>query len=677
MADILELSETLANQIAAGEVIERPASVVKELVENAIDAKAHTIDVLVEAAGVQLIEVIDDGLGIPADQVKAAFLRHATSKIYDKGDLFKIMTLGFRGEALPSIASVADVTLETAVPDANQGAYVQIKGNEWLTKRSGSARQGTDVTVRDLFYNTPARLKYLKSQSTEMAKIVDIINRLAFSYPQIAFHLQHNGKKVLSTPGNGNLQQVISSVYGVNNAREMLAVEAHDADFKVQGWIAKPQVTRSNRSYMTLLINGRYVKNYALTNALLKGYGTRLMVGRFPISVLQIEMDPRLVDVNVHPQKFEVRISKEGQLAALLEQMVQAAFQTVNLIPDGYENLTETIANTANTNDESKDVGPSASINFVDQLNAASQKQVTSQFTMHESIEQAQTPLTTISEEKPPVEDMQVAPITIETKADLKRTTVQDFAHKYEGNEVTPFGPQNSTRLPGLQTALTWNGTADTSEQPTVNSGFPNLEYIGQFHGTFLFAQGLDGLYLIDQHAAQERIKYEAFHEQLAQTGLEQQKLLVPLVFEFSTAEMLQLEGEKAQLEELGLHLEPFGKNTLMLREHPGWMIAEQEEATVREMLDWVLRDGHLTLADFRERTAIMMACKRSIKANWKLNATEAQGLLDQLQQTKNPYNCPHGRPVVVHLTDRDLAKMFKRIQDSHEPWQEYDQHPF
>ncbi|MFL1696203.1 DNA mismatch repair endonuclease MutL [Weissella kandleri] len=672
MADILELSETLANQIAAGEVIERPASVVKELVENAIDAQAHTIDVLVEAAGVQSIEVIDDGLGIPANQVKAAFLRHATSKIYDKGDLFKIMTLGFRGEALPSIASVADVVLETAIPGAQQGAYVQIKGNEWLTERSGSARQGTDITVRDLFYNTPARLKYLKSQSTEMAKIVDIINRLAFSYPHIAFRLQHNGKKVLATSGNDNLQQVISSVYGVNNAREMLAVKAHDADFKVQGWIAKPQVTRSNRSYMTLLINGRYVKNYALTNALLKGYGTRLMVGRFPIAVLQIEMDPRLVDVNVHPQKFEVRISKENQLEALLEQMVQGAFQAVNLIPDGYENLNETAANATNSKDELKDEDPLASTNFINQLNATSQKQTMAHFTMHESIEQS------VPENKRPVEDMQVVvPIMVATKADLKRGTVQDFAHKYEGNEVTPFGPQNSPRLPGMQTALTLNETVDASEQPTVNSSFPNLEYIGQFHGTFLFAQGLDGLYLIDQHAAQERIKYEAFYEQLAQTGLEQQKLLVPLVFEFSTAEMLQLEGEKTQLEELGLHLEQFGKNTLMLREHPGWMIAGQEEAIVREMLDWVLRDGRLTLADFRERTAIMMACKRSIKANWKLNGTEAQGLLDQLQQTKNPYNCPHGRPVVVHLTDRDLAKMFKRIQDSHEPWQEYDQHPF
>lgn len=663
--DIIELSETLANQIAAGEVIERPASVVKELVENAIDAGATKVDILIEAAGIQLIQVIDDGQGIRADQLERAFLRHATSKIKTKQDLFQIHSLGFRGEALPSIASVADVFLETAVANAESGAMLHIRGNQILEQKGAEARKGTNITVRDLFFNTPARLKYLKSQTTELAKIVDIINRLAFSYPEISFNLVHNKKRLMQTVGNGNLQQVIGAIYGVEVARDMVTVTAADTDFKVQGWISKPELTRSNRSYISLLINGRYVRNFNLAKALVKGYGTRLMVGRFPLAVLQIELDPSLVDVNVHPQKFEVRISKENQLLTLLEKMVSEAFNQVNLIPNATEHL-----------DDASD-GPRAEINFVQQLNQISKsKQAQSGRQSLQSQKKEPHIGTGKADQKNNQTTPQpsIQPIVVEHVGDLNDSSVEDFSHKYQANlQPDPFGAISTSIITGDQTQL----PLQSDSKQSIVAGFPQLEYLSQFHGTFLFAQGADGLYLIDQHAAQERVKYEYYHATLAQTGLEQQKLLVPLVFEFTTVEMLELESQAETLGALGLHLENFGPNTLILREHPGWFPVGQEAETVQEMVDWLLRDGGLTLQQFREKTAIMMACKRSIKANWKLNAKEAQNLIDQLAETENPYNCPHGRPVVINFKETDLEKMFKRIQDSHENWIEYDQHPF
>ena len=669
MQEIIELSETLANQIAAGEVIERPASVVKELVENAIDAGAHKIDILIEAAGVQSIEVIDDGQGIPTDQLERAFLRHATSKIQTKQDLFQIHSLGFRGEALPSIASVADVFLETAVVDATSGAMIHIKGNKIIEKKGSGARRGTKITVSDLFFNTPARLKYLKSQSTELAKIVDIINRLAFSYPSIVFNLVHNQKQLMQTVGNGNLQQVISAVYGVSVARDMVTIDDHDADFKVQGWISKPELTRSNRSYISLLINGRYVHNFNLAKALIKGYGTRLMVGRFPMAVLKIDLDPRLVDVNVHPQKFEVRISKENKLLALIEKMVAEAFDNVNLIPNATENLIESSV-------KNYDVKPEK--NFVQQLNTISKnKQAQNQRVNVERLSDSKkdNELSANQDIQPPHDARRITPIIVEHRGDLNEATVEEFEQKYQQeSKANPFGLDSSTVITGEQTQLVLDHETEATSEL---AGFPKLEYLSQLHGTFLFAQGSDGLYLIDQHAAQERVKYEYYQATLAKHDLEQQKMLVPLVFEFTTVEMLELESQTETLQELGLHLENFGPNTLILREHPGWFSAGQEAETVQEMVDWLLRDGGLTLQQFREKTAIMMACKRSIKANWKLNAIEAQNLIDQLAQTKNPYNCPHGRPVVINFKETDLEKMFKRIQDSHENWVEYDNHPF
>ncbi|MEG3033660.1 MAG: DNA mismatch repair endonuclease MutL, partial [Enterococcus sp.] len=339
MGKIQELSERLANQIAAGEVVERPASVVKELVENAIDAGSTQIDILVEEAGLKKIQVTDNGEGIAEDDVKNAFKRHATSKIHSRDDLFRIRTLGFRGEALPSIASVSYVTVETAVQGTTQGSLLRLEGGKVVEDTPAPLRQGTKITVENLFYNTPARLKYVKTLQTELANIGDIVNRLALSHPNIAFRLVHDGNKMLTTAGNGDLKQTLAGIFGVQTAKKMLAIETKDLDFTVQGYISLPEVTRASRNYISTIINGRYIKNFALNKAIITGYGSKLMVGRFPIAVLEIAMDPLLVDVNVHPTKQEVRLSKEPELTKLISKAINDRLKTENLIPDAGENL--------------------------------------------------------------------------------------------------------------------------------------------------------------------------------------------------------------------------------------------------------------------------------------------------------------------------------------------------
>ena len=338
MAKIQELSDVLANQIAAGEVIERPASVVKELIENAIDAESSQIDILIEEAGLKKIQIIDNGLGIEPEEVQNAFKRHATSKIYSRDDLFRIRTLGFRGEALPSIASVSEVTLETSI-GGERGTYLSLKGGKIIEERANEARKGSKITIENLFFNTPARLKYVKSLQTELSNVTDIVNRLAISHPDIAFRLVHDGNQLLRTAGNGDLKQTLAGIYGVATAKKMREIKKEDLDFRVSGFISLPELTRASRNYISIIINGRYIKNYLLNKAIISGYRSKLMVGRYPVAAIEIDMDPLLVDVNVHPTKQEVRISKEKELMQLIESAIHESLSKEQLIPDALENL--------------------------------------------------------------------------------------------------------------------------------------------------------------------------------------------------------------------------------------------------------------------------------------------------------------------------------------------------
>ncbi|VTS86662.1 DNA mismatch repair endonuclease MutL [Streptococcus gordonii] len=339
MSKIIELPEILANQIAAGEVIERPSSVVKELVENSIDAGASQITIEIEEAGLKTIQVTDNGEGIDHEDVPLALRHHATSKIKKQADLFRIRTLGFRGEAIPSIASVSRFTIETATENGQHGTLLVAQGGEIEEHEPTSSPVGTKIKIEDLFFNTPARLKYMKSQQAELSHIVDVINRLSLAHPEVAFTLISDGREMTRTAGSGNLRQAIAGIYGLATAKKMVEISASDLDFEVSGYVSLPELTRANRNYITILINGRYIKNFLLNRAILDGYGSKLMVGRFPLAVINIQIDPYLADVNVHPTKQEVRISKERELMALISQAIAASLKEQDLIPDALENL--------------------------------------------------------------------------------------------------------------------------------------------------------------------------------------------------------------------------------------------------------------------------------------------------------------------------------------------------
>lgn len=603
MAKIHELSTILSDQIAAGEVIERPASVVKELVENAIDAHSTQIDIRIKDAGLQMIQVTDNGEGIISDELPLAFKRHSTSKIATRNDLFKVKSLGFRGEALASIAAIADVTLTSATANEPTGSCVHIKGGKILNQQSVAVRQGTTVEVKDLFFNTPARLKYLRSYQTELSKIVDIVNRLAMGHTDIAFSLINDQNLMLKTTGRHNLSQTVANIYGISIAKKMLPISGADLDFKIDGLVSLPEVTRASRNYISLLINGRYIKNFQLNKALIAGYGSKLMIGRFPIAVINIQMDPLLVDANVHPTKQEVRLSKEDALGNLLTNIIQQKLATLNLIPDALRH----------------------------------QPVVKPQITSSPDINvDTQTQQLTIDEATSAADDVALA--------------MQ--LHK---DDQLPINDAITT------TTATYHTTS--TSQPR----FPQLRYLAQVHGTYLLAEAEDGLYLLDQHAAQERIKYEFYREEIGKVSNAQQNLLVPIIIDYANNDALILHERLPLLRDIGIYLEPFGQNSFILRTHPTWFPENNVEATVHEMIDEVLQKGKLTVAEFREKTAIMISCRTSIKANHHLEPQQAQALLDDLAKTANPFNCPHGRPTLVKFSNKDLEKMFKRIQDPHD----------
>lgn len=633
MATIIELPEILANQIAAGEVIERPASVVKELVENAIDAGASQISISIEEAGLKKIEISDDGEGIASNQVGLALRRHATSKIKQQSDLFRIRTLGFRGEALPSIASVSRLRIETATQEEEHGLLLEAEAGQQTREEVISRPVGTRIVVEDLFFNTPARLKYVKSQQAELSHIVDVVNRLSLAHPEIAFTLSNEGRELTQTAGTGNLRQSISGIYGISTAKKMVEITAEDLDFQVSGYVSLPELTRANRNYISLFINGRYIKNFLLNRAILDGYGSKLMVGRFPIAVIAIQIDPYLADVNVHPTKQEVRISKEKELMALIREAISSALKEQDLIPDALENLAKSSTRTA------------------------------------PKIEQVTLPL----------KESNLYYDTVKHDFFVKSDTIADSIKEFETKKKV----DNEFDKPvNIKFAQRNERLADEQEHPTPSakefgkmaerlenegaSTFPELEYFGQMHGTYLFAQGKSGLYIIDQHAAQERVKYEEYRESIGQVNQSSQQLLVPYLFDFPTNDMITLKQRLDALRQVGVNLEEYGVNQFILREHPIWMKEEEVESAIYEMCDMLLLTNEVSIKQYRAELAIMMSCKRSIKANHSLDDTSARYLLRQLATCHNPYNCPHGRPVLVHFTTSDMEKMFRRIQENH-----------
>lgn len=640
MSKIIELPEILANQIAAGEVIERPASVVKELVENSIDAGSRQITIEIEESGLKLIQITDNGEGIAQDDVALSLRRHATSKIKNQSDLFRIRTLGFRGEAIPSIASISKFTVKTAVAGEAHGTLLVANGGEIEKVEPVSTPVGTKIKVENLFFNTPARLKYMKSIQSELAHIVDVVNRLSLAHPEVAFTLINDGREMTKTSGTGDLRQAIAGIYGLNTAKKMVEISNSDLDFEVSGYVSLPELTRANRNYITILINGRYIKNFLLNRAILDGYGSKLMVGRFPIAVIDIQIDPYLADVNVHPTKQEVRISKEKELMQLISSAISQSLKEQDLIPDALENLAK-----SSTRGQSK---PEQTTLPLKQTNLYYDKERNDFFMKPDLVEEQ--PAVLIDQVDNPVKKVDQDKSSTSVKLAQRSESFEDR----DEHESLDF--KNKTKINKLIDHL------ENEERST----FPELDYFGQMHGTYLFAQGNGGLYIIDQHAAQERVKYEYYREKIGDVDSSLQQLLVPYLFEFSASDFLNLQEKMPLLNQVGINLEAYGDNTFILREHPIWMKESEIESGVYEMCDMLLLTNEVSIKKYRAELAIMMSCKRSIKANHVLDDYSARDLLVQLAQCKNPYNCPHGRPVLVNFSKADMEKMFRRIQENH-----------
>ncbi|MBP1999686.1 DNA mismatch repair protein MutL [Paenibacillus shirakamiensis] len=722
------LDDHIANQIAAGEVVERPASVVKELVENAVDAGAKKIEVTTEEGGLQLIRVTDNGMGMEPDDCETAFYRHATSKLSSSRDLFQIRTLGFRGEALPSIASVAKVELISAHGEHNLGRTVVIEGGSLKQNEETTAPLGTDIQVRELFYNTPARLKYMKTIQTELGHISDVMYRQALAHPNIAFTLKHNGNSLLQSPGNGDLLQVIASIYGTQSAKSMIRIEAENLDYRIEGYIARPDVTRSNRSAISTIVNGRYIRSAGLQAAMLRAYHTLLPINRYPLAVLQLSMHPSLVDVNVHPAKLEVRFSKEQELYSFLEESIRGALAEQVLIPHVVKqsatrgNSTSLIQEQFHFNNggtPQENVGssilsvPIVTQDHIREDNGAKYRPEAKDKTKHDSnlshLKLTQTNESMVTNENTETNENNksnnslgsqhipsVDPAGMPAEQIPNTTTLLRTSHTAASNQgerrTEPTAEQDNQQDKGYESilrnanparppSLAAQGSAMYSNLRSIPNpvipaetlygaagqqaqlpAFPELYYVGQHHGTYLIAQNQESLFLIDQHAAHERINYEYYYEKFGNPADASQELLFPITLEFTSADAEKLKTRLNWFETAGVILEHFGGGTFRVVSHPYWFPEGDEASIVEEMADWVLSERAIDLAKLRERSSILCSCKASIKANQKLTSEEATTLLQRLSASKQPYTCPHGRPIVVSFSTYDLEKMFKRV---------------
>ena len=582
MNKIKVMDTNLSNKIAAGEVVETLMNVVKELVENSIDASSSSIKIDLIDSGTKEISVSDDGVGMNREDAVNCLKRHATSKLYSDEDLFHIDTLGFRGEALPSIASVSKMKIETAYSDV--GTTVIISGGNIEDVVSSPLRTGTKITVQDIFYNTPARLKYLKNLHTELANITFYVTKMALSYPSIKFSLTNNEKKLLSTDGSGNLLKVINSVYGLEVTKKMIKISAENGDYEVNGYISYPEVNRSSRGFITLFVNGRYIRNNSVIKTILEGYHTYLPIGRYPIVVLNIEADPSIIDVNVHPTKMDIKFSKLEELEELLLKTISDALLKLVLVP---------------------------------------------------SIKAEEKVVSNINEIS-----------TINKNLDFKEKTI--VSPKYE--EITfDFNVHEEEE--------NYETEHNHEEKQTIKKITP----VGIVKNTYIVGENDEGMHIIDQHAAQERINYERYKKKLGEDTKEITDVLVPIKLEFTSSEFLELKDKKEIINNVGIFFEEFGQNSVVIRKHPKWLNPRYITDSIRKIIEIIITENDFSKEKFNEKIAITLACKMSIKANDYISLEEADKLLETLLKCDNPYTCPHGRPTIINYSYYELEKLFKR----------------
>ncbi len=589
MSKIKMMDEQLANKIAAGEVVERCASVVKELVENSIDAGSTEIKIDLIEAGTKEIKITDNGSGMDKDDAILAFGRHATSKLFTEDDLYHINTLGFRGEALASIASVSVIELMTSTGDI--GTNVYLEGGKVIKVTAGEARQGTIITVKDLFYNTPARLKYMKSLYTELASITEFVDKLALSYPNIRFTLTNNNSILLKTDGSGNLLKTIKSIYGIDVTKGMIAVTSENDDYNVSGYISLPELHRSSRNHLITIVNGRVVRNADLNRIINDSYHSYKPDNRYPIVVLMLEVDPSLVDVNIHPTKMDIKFSKMEDLLVLIETMIKKTLKQLTLIPEVTEERQQ-----------------------IDVI-------------------------------KPHYENLglKLERISEDNEEYTKPIMVNDFF--YVNNE-----------------AVSETIESDMVKHNDPVKRLPELYPVGLVHGTYIICQNEEGMYLIDQHAAKERINYETFKYQMGSPKVESASLLFPLTIELSNSEFIIFKENMNLLLNMHFDIQEFGLNSIIVKAHPTWLPRGYEEEAIRKIIEVIIhREKDFTIEKFNENIATMLSCKLAIKANENITHEEQEQLINDLRKCDNPFNCPHGRPTIIFYSNYDLEKLFKR----------------
>ncbi|ARU62723.1 hypothetical protein CBW65_18370 [Tumebacillus avium] len=650
MGRIEVLSDLLANKIAAGEVVERPASVIKELLENAVDADSTQIIVEIEQGGLDLIKVADNGIGMEKDDALKAFERHATSKIKTDKDLFRIRTLGFRGEALPSIASVAKVEVKTRTLEANEGTLVKIDGGTLVTHDVCAAKKGTEIAVRDLFYNTPARLKYLKSIQTELGHILDYVNRMALAHPQISFRLYHNGRQVIQTPGDGKLLHAVAAIYGSDIARQMVPVEWETYDYKIEGVAGYPELNRANRNHCSFFINGRFVRSYQMMNAVQSAYHTLLPINRYPVVVLSLTLDPGLVDVNVHPNKLEVRFSEEKDVMTAVQQAVESALKGQTFIPKATAKSIDTEPK-EKSSQETMDLrvisppsepapAPTAPARYIPGANGPKYREPLPQG----GALVRETPTTSYR------------PKERERDQNLTRKQVEAALGAYK----TPPPPAPA---PVVEEPIAKEPILEETSAEEARSNVPQFQPVAQVLGMYIVAQDDTGLFLIDQHAAHEKVLFEKFSGRLATRQIHPLPLLVPLTLELTAAEAAQLEERIPALMECQIEVESFGGKSFLIRSVPDIWEGQNTQALLQELIDELLQEGSArNPLQLIENKVITKACKAAIKANQWLSMPEMIALCDQLRELKNPFTCPHGRPIIIHMSNYDLEKQFKRV---------------
>lgn len=586
MSKIRVMSESLSNKIAAGEVVEKCASVVKELVENSMDAGASYIKVDLIDSGTKSIKVTDDGIGMDEEDALLCFEAHATSKLLNEEDLFNINTLGFRGEALPSIASVSIVNLKTS--NGETGISYSLEGGVLKSKEKGDLRRGTIIEVRDLFFNTPARLKYLNSLYSELSNVISVIDRAALSHTNIRFTLTNNDKVLLQTDGSGNLLKTINQIYGTDVSRKMLKISTYNDDYTVDGYISMPEVNKSNRNHIITIVNGRVVRNSELNKVINDSYHKYKPDNRYPVVILNIEVDPFLTDVNIHPSKQDIKFSNFEDLKEIVSKEIERVLDNNFLGVD------------ASTHEVSLD-------NVVRKIEPVKEE------SKYEEVKELVMDFSTSSDNMIKEEENNYNYVEEETKEDVKP--------------------------------------------------FPKLYIAGQVLGTYIVCHNEKGMYLIDQHAAAERYNYEKYKKAMANPTHETISMLFPMNIEYPKDEFLIIKNNLEFIRSLGIDIEEFGDSSFVIKAHPTWFKEGLEELFVRNVLEKIITmDKHFDLERFNDSISAMMACKASVKANADLSMEEMQKIINDLETCKNPYNCAHGRPTIIHYPIYELEKLFKRV---------------